>query len=382
MFFLSGQTWYQVFWTAPAGNAYYNLAHQYMAAELNTLNGAAVPANVQTALNTATTLFNTYTPAEIAALKGKNGNALRAQFIELAGLLGSYNEGKIGPGHCDEDERRLRRKPRQHLSRTLRGPETGPSGVLGPRPSREGFRPRADPTMNSVIHRPCRHASGRNPARRPRYAPHNLALLTAFLAIALAAGSAIAAKPAGGGGGAAKSSLALVVLDQGARTVEGATAHFGGQVTFDVSTSETTRPWVDVQCVQGGTVVYRQWHGMFDSYYTEPNFTLGPTGYWTGGAASCTARLVNKDGGRDRISRRRPSMPRVERRLPGTRRERPRLGPLFISWVERCVEKSRFRRFDFCISACRQIGSTPFVPSFEPLSPALDASSATAYGVR
>ncbi len=40
-FYLSGQTWYQVFWTPPSGgNAYYILAHQYMAARLNQLNGA------------------------------------------------------------------------------------------------------------------------------------------------------------------------------------------------------------------------------------------------------------------------------------------------------------------------------------------------------
>ena len=29
-------------------------------------------------------------------------NAVRKQFIALAGILGSYNEGLIGPGHCDE----------------------------------------------------------------------------------------------------------------------------------------------------------------------------------------------------------------------------------------------------------------------------------------
>jgi hypothetical protein len=98
-FFLSGQTWFQVFRTAPAGNAYYNLARQYMAARLNILNGASAPASVTNAIATATTLFNTYTPAQIGALKGKN--SLRQQFISLAGTLASYNEGAIGPGHCD-----------------------------------------------------------------------------------------------------------------------------------------------------------------------------------------------------------------------------------------------------------------------------------------
>lgn len=99
-FFLSGQTYYQVMQTAPKGNAYYQLAHQYIAATLNALNGASVPPNVQSAINNATTLFNTYTPAQIDALKGND--ALRAQFITLAGILGSYNEGGIGPGHCSE----------------------------------------------------------------------------------------------------------------------------------------------------------------------------------------------------------------------------------------------------------------------------------------
>jgi hypothetical protein len=99
-FFLSGKTWYQVFNTPPAGNAYYQLAHQYMAAILNQLSGASTPSAVQTAINTATGLFNTYTPAQIGALSGNN--SLRKQFVALAGTLGSYNEGTTGPGHCGE----------------------------------------------------------------------------------------------------------------------------------------------------------------------------------------------------------------------------------------------------------------------------------------
>ena len=100
-FFLSGQTWYDVFWTKPGGNAYYTLAKQYMAAVLNIANGADSPANVDTAIAQAETLFETYTPAQIGALKGSKPP--RPQFISLAGTLGSYNEGLIGPGHCDED---------------------------------------------------------------------------------------------------------------------------------------------------------------------------------------------------------------------------------------------------------------------------------------
>lgn len=100
-FYLSGQTYYQVLWTSPkGGNAYYQLAHQFIAAQLNVANGASVPANVTTALNSANTLFGAYTPAQIGALKGSN--ALRQQFLSLASTLASYNEGIIGPGHCSE----------------------------------------------------------------------------------------------------------------------------------------------------------------------------------------------------------------------------------------------------------------------------------------
>lgn len=100
-FFLSGQSWYQVAWTNPAGNAYYILAHQYIAAHLNQLDGASIPPAVLTAYNTATTLFNTHTPAYIGGLKG--GNPLRQQFIALAGILDAYNNGITGPGHCSEE---------------------------------------------------------------------------------------------------------------------------------------------------------------------------------------------------------------------------------------------------------------------------------------
>ena len=94
-------TWFTVFWTSVGGNAYYQLAHQYMAAKLNILNGAD-PSAVSTAIADAEDLFDTHTPADIAGLKGND--PLRQQFITLAGTLGSYNEGTTGPGHCPEEE--------------------------------------------------------------------------------------------------------------------------------------------------------------------------------------------------------------------------------------------------------------------------------------
>ena len=95
-FFLSGQTWYQVFWTAPKGNPYYILADQYMAARLNILNGASSTPAVDTAIAWATTFFTTYTPSSSLS------SSVKSAALAAATTLGSYNEGAIGPGHCSE----------------------------------------------------------------------------------------------------------------------------------------------------------------------------------------------------------------------------------------------------------------------------------------
>ncbi len=101
-FFLSGQTWFQVFWNAPKGNVYYNMAHQYMAAKLNVLNGAYNP-TINADLIAAEALLNQYTPAQIAALKGKKATDVSKLFNILAGKFGAFNEGTTNQaGHCSE----------------------------------------------------------------------------------------------------------------------------------------------------------------------------------------------------------------------------------------------------------------------------------------
>jgi len=101
------QTWYQVISTNPkGGNTYYQLAHQYIAAELNTLNGAAMPLEVEQALTWAETrFFNLYTPAQVGDSKtfdkGATTKGVRDQASTYATLLDRYNNGLIGPSHCD-----------------------------------------------------------------------------------------------------------------------------------------------------------------------------------------------------------------------------------------------------------------------------------------
>ncbi len=95
-FFLSGQSNYQVLWTSPAGgNAYYILAHAYLAAKLNGLNGAATTPAVDAAMAYAESFFGSYTPTSTLS------RAVRNTAIANADLLDNYNNGLVGPGHCD-----------------------------------------------------------------------------------------------------------------------------------------------------------------------------------------------------------------------------------------------------------------------------------------
>jgi hypothetical protein len=94
-FYLSGQSHYQVLWTSPKGNAYYILAHQFIAAKLNVLNGASTTPEVDAAMAWADTFFKTYTPSSFS-------KAVAGQAKAYAATLDSYNNGLIGPGHCSE----------------------------------------------------------------------------------------------------------------------------------------------------------------------------------------------------------------------------------------------------------------------------------------
>jgi hypothetical protein len=114
-FYLSGLSWYDAFWTPPAGgNSYYQLAHQWMAAMLNVENGASVPAEVQDALDDGAALFAAHSPSSlITYATNKSGKTIGkketvnttvlSQMSSLASILASYNEGETGPGHCDMD---------------------------------------------------------------------------------------------------------------------------------------------------------------------------------------------------------------------------------------------------------------------------------------
>lgn len=95
-FYASGQTYLEVLKTAPkGGNAYYILAHQFIAAKLNMKEASSTP-EVTAAFEHAEAYFSANTP------ENPYETVERAQLVEWADTLAAYNEGKIGPGHCDE----------------------------------------------------------------------------------------------------------------------------------------------------------------------------------------------------------------------------------------------------------------------------------------
>jgi hypothetical protein len=100
LFFHSGKSWMTLFKTPPkGGDAYLQLAHQYMAARLNVEAGASVPSSVASAMTSAEALFN--------AVGSSFNKTQTTQARSLAGVLGSYNEGALGPGHCSESPTRV-----------------------------------------------------------------------------------------------------------------------------------------------------------------------------------------------------------------------------------------------------------------------------------
>jgi hypothetical protein len=97
-----------------------------------------------------------------------------------------------------------------------------------------------------------------------------------------------------GGGTSGSSSLSLVLLN----STDGL-PHWGQNVTFNVSTTATNEPYVSLECWQNGTVVYGASAGFFPGY-PWPGSQIFPLSSpsWTGGGASCAAKLYYVSGKR------------------------------------------------------------------------------------
>jgi hypothetical protein len=124
--------------------------------------------------------------------------------------------------------------------------------------------------------------------------------LIALLVVGLMAGSVFAAKPAAGSGGGGHGkpgggttggtgtiALATLVTDVNGN----GTPNYADVVTFNISTTATTEPWVNLVCTQNGVNVAEGWNGYFAASITGRNFGLYSP-QWTGGGADCTAYLT------------------------------------------------------------------------------------------
>jgi len=115
-----------------------------------------------------------------------------------------------------------------------------------------------------------------------------LALSIFLAATTLSSPVVLLAAHSGGGNGHvqnANSSLSLVLL-----TSTDGLAHWGQQVTFNISTDATAYPYVNLKCYKNGNMVAEGWAGFFDGALGNRTFGLYSP-QWTGGAADCTAWL-------------------------------------------------------------------------------------------
>jgi hypothetical protein len=91
------------------------------------------------------------------------------------------------------------------------------------------------------------------------------------------------------GGTTSTSTISLATPATAAATTAG-WPKFGDLVRFNVATTATTSPFVNLNCYQGGTLVAQGWAGYFNGALGTGDFGLYSP-MWTGGAANCTASL-------------------------------------------------------------------------------------------
>lgn len=92
---LCGQTWFDILHVSPQGEAWIILAHQWIPAKLNAASGASTGVLGGT-LDEAEDLLND----NCSSLSGD----ARTRGLELADLFDDYNNGRIGPPHCGDDQ--------------------------------------------------------------------------------------------------------------------------------------------------------------------------------------------------------------------------------------------------------------------------------------
>jgi hypothetical protein len=116
----------------------------------------------------------------------------------------------------------------------------------------------------------------------------------AALASAMIAGPAFGQKNGNGGNKTSTSSLRLVLLN----STDGL-PHWGQKVTFKVSTTATSQPFVSLRCFKKTTLVYSAQAGYYPSYpWPSAEKMVLKSNAWKSGGADCTATLFYASGNR------------------------------------------------------------------------------------
>ena len=122
-----------------------------------------------------------------------------------------------------------------------------------------------------------------------------IAPAVSLLGVLAVAGTAFAGNGGGPNKSASSSSISAPVVVSSA-TVSATSAasvtsgpHYGDIITFNVSTTETANPYVNLRCYQNGSLVAVGWTTFFAAG-TPGSFGLY-SNPWSTGAADCTADL-------------------------------------------------------------------------------------------
>ncbi|MCS6964153.1 hypothetical protein [Thermoflexus sp.] len=158
LFFRSGKTWMQVLWTAPRGDAYYILAHQYIAAVLNVANGAVPPREVAEVIYKAGEWFAANFPG--VSPSSEVGRML----IRWSEVLAAFNEGWMGVPYCKYVEAGPANPPKKGGQR----PEMPPG--LEKRPETPPGLEKRPATPPGLENRP-KNPPGSPPDQRPEMPP-------------------------------------------------------------------------------------------------------------------------------------------------------------------------------------------------------------------
>ena len=116
------------------------------------------------------------------------------------------------------------------------------------------------------------------------------AIVVGLLAAALVSSTAVAGK--GGGGGKRTPSGGTLSVTLVADTNGNGAPDWGERVTWDVSKTTVTNPYVTTTCTQGGTNVLTTWAGYYPGYLWPGAQTITlRSDVWLGGPATCTGVL-------------------------------------------------------------------------------------------